>query len=146
MRPAFVFFALLLASACGLVSFQSAADAQILRKKQPAPVVAAAQPAQGVFDGSLRKKILLAVVRHKTINHMVSEGVKGKKYTKAEAEAAYDKLGDDVIAGAVAEASPAAQGQLVGGKLTDFLQWLADHQDQIMAIVKMIISIIALFG
>jgi hypothetical protein len=117
-------------------------------RKATTPPAVVQQPAQKLGDGSFRKRVLLALVKHRTVERLQSEGVKGKKYTRAEAEAAYEKLSDEMIAGAIAEASPeiAAQVMAVGGPLTDFLDWLSSHGDQIMAIVKLIMSILALFA
>ena len=109
-------------------------------------------PAQGrIFDGSLRKKILLSVVKHRTIAKLMKEGTGkagSKPMSRTEAEAAYEKLSDEVIAGAIDEASPEASAQVaaVGGPLTNFLDWLSTHSDQIMKIVELIIKILALFG
>lgn len=126
-----------------------------MRKKRvaqspPVVVAAAAEPTAKPSDGSVRKKLLLAVVRHRTIAKMQSEGVKGKKYTKDEAVAAWDNLQKnhpDLVDGAVAEGSPQAAAQVgAGGRLADFLQWLSDHSDQILAIVELILKILALVG
>lgn len=121
------------------------------RKAQQPPTAAAPMPvqAQKLFDGSLRKKLLMAVVRNRTVAKLAAEGDGKKTYTRAEAEAAFDKLSKDhpdLVDGAIAEGSQPATAQLAGGKLTDFLQWLSDHSAEIMKIVSMIISILALFG
>jgi hypothetical protein len=113
----------------------------------PPTIKAAPAPAQGLAQGTFRKRLLMAVVRHHTVNKLQSD----KKLKKADAEAAFDKLvaeHPDLVDGAIAEASPeaAAQVQLAGGPLTDFLDWLSTHGDQIMQIVAMIIKILALFG
>ena len=123
------------------------------QKAMPTPAPAKT-PAQGLFDGSFRKRLLLGLVKHHTIKKLMSEGTGkpgAKPLSRSDAEAAWKDLETnhaDLIDGAIAEASPdaAAQVQAVGGPLTNFLDWLSTHQDQIMAIVKLIISIIALFG
>lgn len=61
-------------------------------------------------------------------------------------EAEYDRLIDYVIQGAIKEASPkTAAAAIDGGFLAQFLEWLSAHQDEILAIVKLIITIMALF-
>ncbi len=128
-------------------TFVSEASAQTRRQKA-APVVVEPMPKAGIFSGKLRQKIVLNLVRHHTIKKLMSDGLKGKKLSRAEAEAAYDKLTEEVVLAAVEDASPdtAAQLQAVGGPLTDFLQWLSDHSDQIMKIVELVMKIMALFA
>ena len=130
-----------------VLRYSDVADAAQIRRKA-APAAAVVQPAQKIFDGSFRKKILVAVVKHHTVNKLQTEGLKGKKLSRAEAEAAWEKLTPDLIDGAIAEASPEAAAQVaaVGGPLTNFLDWLSTHSDQIMKIVELIIKILALFG
>ena len=121
---------------------------QRIQKKTPPIVVAAAEPTGKL--GGVRHKLLLAVVRHRTIAKLQSEGVKGKKYSKDEAAAAWDNLQKnhpELIDGAIAEGSPQAVAQVgAGGRLADFLQWLSDHKDEILQIVELIVKILSLFG
>ena len=122
---------------------------QRIQKKAP-PVVIAAGPESTAKLGGVRHKLLLAVVRHRTIAKLQSEGVKGKKYSKDEAAAAWDNLQKnhpELIDGAIAEGSPQAVAQVgAGGRLADFLQWLSDHKDEILQIVELIVKILSLFG
>jgi hypothetical protein len=150
MRPFFGVF-LLVAGLLGIALASEANERPRLRaQKQSNPVTQTVQnPPQtvgGVFDGSLRKKLLLSIVKHRTLAKLQKDGLNGKKLTRAEAEAAYEKLTEDVILGAVAEASEPVAGQIVGGPLTNFLDWLANHGDEIMRIVDLILKILALFG
>jgi len=118
---------------------------KLLPRRSATPNVAPAQAGK-ILDGSLRKHVLLSVVKHRVIAKLQREGVKGRKYTREEAEAAYAKLTPEMIDGAIAEASPETAKQLTGGRLGDFLDWIVAHQDQILAIIQFVMKLIMLFG
>jgi hypothetical protein len=117
-------------------------------KSQPAPVVVVAAdpvPVQGLGDGKLRERIVLGIVKSRVLKKLETEGIDGKKYTRAEAIALYEKLTDDDIKGVVKEASPktyAAIGE--GGFLANLLQWIKDHPEEVAAIIKLILTLLAL--
>lgn len=122
------------------------AQAQIRQRSAPPVMQAQPQVQQGPIRDFLRERILLRAVRQGAIDKAMKVGVEGKKLTRAEAEAAYEKmekdLGTDGIMRVATEAVPAVQGQLVGGRLTDFLDWLLKNAP---AIIELIMKILPLF-
>lgn len=149
-----------IAGALALWSFCLLTAAEQGRPSRPAPVPvplpqempkAEPKPVEGLFDGKLRQKVLLTLVRHRAIAQMQKDGFKAvggadKPLTRDQAEALYDKLTDDVILGAVKEASPKAVGAIgEGGFLANLLEWIRTHPEELAAIVKLILSLLALF-
>lgn len=120
-------------------------DAQIRKPRtQPAPVVVAAQPAP-VQGGAVREKLVLAVVKARVIAKLQSDGVNGKKLSRAEAVELYERLDDEVIRGCVHEAAPdLAKAIGEGGPLARLLEWIRTHPDEVAAIIKLILSLLAL--
>ncbi len=125
-------------------------EAAQLRKRTapPAMPVVEAQPqvAQGPIRDALRERILLRAIKVKTIDKAMAEGINGKKVTREQAEAAYERmekdLGTEGILQVAKEASPTVQGQLVGGRLSDFFDWILKNAP---AILELIMKILPLF-
>jgi hypothetical protein len=118
--------------------------------EQPATPTAEPKVVQGLL-GDAGKRILLRHVRSRAIDTLVSDGVTvpggGKRtYTRAEAKKAVAGIDDDTILGLAAEKVPAAFQAGEGGRLAALVDWLLAHQDQIMALVKLVMSLLLLFG
>lgn len=116
----------------------------------PTPAVAAeTEKARGIHDRA-RERVLLAVVRSRAIRQMEQDGFalvgrSGTPIMRGRAEALYAQLTDDVVIGAVKEASPAAYGALGDGTLLgNLVKWIVEHQDEILAILKLVLTILAL--
>lgn len=109
-------------------------------------VATAPQVAEGPLRDRLREKIALRIIKNKTIDRATTIGVNGKKLTRAEAEAAYDRmvadLGEDGIMSVAKEAAPPIEGKLAGGKLSDFLDWILANAP---AIIELILKLLPLF-
>lgn len=126
------------------------ADAQIRRK----PVVVAQtapQPVEKVGDGKLREKLFLAIAKNRAVAAAVKDGVNGKKFTREQAEAAWDRLVADVgyegLLTLAKEASPKLAKEVgEGGPLARLLQWIKDHPDEVAAFIKLILSLFSLFA
>jgi hypothetical protein len=139
-----------------MLSF-AAADAQERRRLRPfstpaVPTVEAPAPAEKVFDGKLRQRVMLQLLRHRAVAQMQKDGFKSiggkeKPLTKEEAEALYDRLTDDVVIGLVKEASPKTWGAIgEGGFLARLIQWIKDHPEEVAAIIKLILTLLAAFA
>lgn len=130
----------------GAFSDRQAEGAQIRRSTVPPAMQAQPQVVQGPIRDALRERLLLRAIRVKTIEKAVADGISGKKVTRAEAEAAYERmekdLGKDGILQVAAEAAPTVQGQLVGGRLTDFFDWILKNAP---AILELLMKILPLF-
>lgn len=137
-----------LAMACAIAATISEADAQERRKLRPSqpPAAAAPQAVEGPILDKLRERIVLRIAKSKAIEKATTVGINGKKYTRAEAEAAYERmekeLGDDTIMAVAKEAAPPLAGKLVGGRLSDFLDWFLAN---LPAIIDAILKILPLF-
>jgi hypothetical protein len=124
-----------------------AADAPAKADKAPDP-----RPAEGLFDGKLRERVVLNLLRHRAVAQMQRDGFKqaggaNKPLTKAEAEALYDELADDVVLGLVKESSPKTWGAVRGGGfLSRLVEWIRTHPEEIQAIVKLILSLLMVFA
>jgi hypothetical protein len=135
-------------------STEAEAQRRFRLRQTPAPQEspkAAPQVAEGPLRDRLRERVLLAVVKSRVVRQLQADGFKvaggpAKPMTRAEAEALYDRLTEDVILGAVKEASPQtfAAATEPGGFLARLIAWITEHQDEIAAIVKLILSILAL--
>ena len=118
----------------------------------PTQKVEAPATAEKLNDGRLRERIVLALLRHRAVAQMQKDGFrliggKEKPLTKEEAVALYDRLTDDVVIGLVKEASPktwAAVGE--GGFLARLIQWIKDHPEEVAAIIKLILTLLAAFA
>jgi hypothetical protein len=105
-------------------------------KTSDSPVPAAAQ-ADSIPAGH---KFLYSLARTKAITQYAKE----KGVSRAAAREKVDSLDDATLHAAVqASGAFAIKAQPVGGKLTDFLEWLSTHQEQIAALVKLIMSLLA---
>lgn len=98
----------------------------------PPPVAA---PADGITVGH---RLIYKLARAKAASALA-------KKENISREAAREKI-DDAVDDAALHAAVAAAGveikpQVSAGKLSDFLSWLAAHQDAIMAIVKIILAL-----
>lgn len=106
----------------------------------------AAKVVEGPIRDRLRERIALRIIKTKTIEKATTTGVNGKKLSRADAEAAYERmekdLGDDGILAAAKEAAPPIAGKLAGGPLTDFLDWLLANAP---AIIELLMKILPLF-
>lgn len=104
--------------------------------KSDAPVPAA-KADDGIPAGH---KFLYRIARDRA----VGEYARAKGISRAAAREKVDSLDDATLHAAVqASGAFAIKAQPVGGKLTDFLDWLASHQEQILALVKLIMSLLA---
>lgn len=119
--------------------FTPAAADKPAAKSSDTPVVpkAAADP-DAIPAGH---KFLYAVARTKAI----TEYARTKGVSRAAAREKVDSL-DDATLHAAVQASGAfttIKAQPSGGRLSDFLDWLLAHQEQIAALVKLILSLLA---
>ena len=144
-RSVWTFAALLVVSGC-----LAAASAPPKVVTQPK----AAQPATvgGILDGeNLGKRVLVRVVKARAVDRLVSHGFadvtgkKGKTFTREQAREMVDSIDDDLILKHAQEKYGAAVvGE--GGRLEALVQWLIDHKEEILALVKFVISLLALFA
>lgn len=96
---------------------------------------AAAKADDGVPAGH---RVLYAIARTKAITQLA----KKENISRAAAKERIDEISDDALHAAVmASGAITIKAQPVGGKLTDFLDWLVTHQDAILAIVKIILAL-----
>ena len=121
--------------AFAFVSGEAAPPAKTSDSPVSPPPVAA--PADGITVGH---RLIYKLARAKAASALA-------KKENISREAAREKI-DDAVDDAALHAAVQAAGveikpQVSAGKLSDFLGWLAAHQDAIMAIVKIIL---ALFG
>jgi hypothetical protein len=128
-------------------------EAQERRRLRPAapPKVEAPVPAEKLFDGKLRERILLSLVRHRAVAQRQKDGFKSiggkeKPLTREEAEALYDRLDDEVVIGLVKEASPKTWAAAGEGFLARLIQWIKDHPEEVAAIIKLILTLLAAFA
>lgn len=85
-------FAAFVAGLLGLALASDVAAGQLRRPKAVVQVQPAPQPVEKLGDGKIRERILLAVVRSKTIDAIVKDGLEGRKFKdRAEAAAFYDQ-------------------------------------------------------
>jgi len=103
--------------------------------KSDAPVAAKAD--DGIPAGH---KVLYAAARTKAIGQLAKkEGI-----SRAAAREKIDDISDEALhAAVVASGAIPVKALPTGGKLTDFLDWLIQHQDQILAIVKILLAFFA---
>jgi hypothetical protein len=116
----------------------------------PPKIEAAPPQVEGPIRDRARERVLLAVVQSRAIKQMEKDGFalvgrNGTPLTRQEAESLYSRLTDEVVIGAIKEASPKAYGALGDGTLiANFVKWIADHQDEILAVLKFVMMILAL--
>lgn len=129
--------------ACSVLCLTAlAVDAgQLRRQKAPPP-----QPTEKVGDGKVRERLFLALVKHKVIAAAVKDGMKRDK-----AEATWDKLIADVGVDGLMELAKEASPKLAkevgeGGPLARLIQWIKDHPDEVLAFIKFIMTLFALFA
>lgn len=109
-------------------------DAPVPTSDTPVPPAAKADDAPGAHH-----KLLYAVARARAAGQLAKkEGI-----SRAAAREKIDEIDDATLHAAVQASGTAIKAMPVGGKLTDFLDWLAAHQDAIMAIVKIILALFA---
>lgn len=102
-------------------------------KSSDAPVAKAEGPPPGY-------KLIFGLARAKAAGELA----KKENISRAAARQKIDDAIDDAtLLDLVKEAKVVVKAQPAGGKLTDFLEWLADHKEVIMAIVAIIMSLFA---
>jgi len=105
----------------------------------------------GIGDRDLGKRLLVKLVKARAVDRLMSHGLTDagvaamtKPLTRAEAKALVDTVDDELIIKHASETYPKAFGE--GGRLADLVDWLASHKEEILALVKFLISLLALFG
>jgi hypothetical protein len=123
-----------------LVACSPASDKPV--KPLPSPVAKVAPPSSDApvvaakDDIPAGHKLLIRFARVKAAEQLA----KKENISRAAARDRIDEITDTDIH-AVLKASPAIiKAMPVGGKLTDFLEWVADHKEVIMAIVAIIMA------
>ena len=106
----------------------------------------------GILDGDgIGKRVLVRVVKARAVDRLVSHGFsdvtgkKGKTFTREQARELVDSIDDDLILKHAQE----KYGEKVvgeGGRLEALVQWLIDHKEEILSLVKFVISLLALFA
>lgn len=129
-----------------LLSSSMTADAQVRRQK-----VVVVETPQSAEKSNLRERLFLAIAKNRVISTAVKDGVNGKKYTREQAEAAWDMLvadvGTDGLLTLAKEASPKLAKEVgEGGPLARLIQWIKDHPEELLAFIKLILSLFALFA
>ncbi len=85
-------------------------------------------------------KFLYSLARTKA----VTEYARVNKVSRSVAREKVDSLDDATLHAAVVKSGAfKIVAMPVGGKLTDFLDWISSHSDQILALVKLIMSLLA---
>lgn len=126
-------------------------NTRLTSQAAPAPVVQVGD-VQGPIRDRVREKVLLGVIRSHAIRQMERQGfalVGGNKtpLSREQAEKLYDRLADDVVIGCVQEGSPDTFGKLGDGQtLAKMLKWIVDHKAEILEVLKLVLSILALFA
>lgn len=138
------------------IGMSAIADAAQLRRQKtphvqsvtPVPEIVNAwgQPVEKVGDGKVRERLFLALVKHKVIAAAVKDGMKRDK-----AEATWDKLIKDVGVDGLMELAKEASPKLAkevgeGGPLARLIQWIKDHPDEVLAFIKFLMTLFALFA
>ncbi len=115
-------------------------------KASPKVMQAGPQVVEGLGD-RVRDRLLLSVVRSRAVDHAVKHGIPVagggvRKVTREEARAMAEKVSDETIL-AAAKVYGAPIGQ---GKLADLFDWLVSHKEQILELVKFVLSLFLLFA
>lgn len=130
-----------------LAMFALSADAQLLRRRpatvqQPTPKAVAPKADEGKVGGILTEghRTIYDTARARAVGPLARK----KNISRAEArELINDAADDETLHKMAAKAGLKFKAMPTGGRLTDFIQWLVDHQEQILALIKIIM---ALFG
>lgn len=105
---------------------------------------------EGPIRDRLRERVVLSIVRHRAIDRLEREGFTligkdSRPMSRERARELVDRLDDETLIGCVREASPQVYGKLGDGQLlSNLMTWIADHQEEILAILKLILSILVL--
>lgn len=84
-------------------------------------------------------KLLYRIAR----DHAVAKYARDNKVSRAAAREKVDQVDDTTLHAAVQAAGLPVKAIPAGGKLSDFLDWIATHGDTILAIVKILMSLLA---
>lgn len=148
-----------IALALGLAAFATAQDRPRILPKlrpaaQPAPVMQPA-PIEGPLMDKVCERVLIRVVRNKVEAELAKDGFRlaggmfpdAKPLSKERIAELMKQLDDETIIRSVKEASPKTWAATAepGGFLARLIEWIATHQDEIMAVVALIIKLLALF-
>lgn len=106
--------------------------------EKPVAIFAAAAPASEA--PAAHHKLLYRIARDRAITQYARD----KGITRSAAREKADSIDDATIHAAVQAAGLQFQNLPIGDKLEDFLNWIVNHQDLIIAIVKIIITLLAL--
>lgn len=87
-------------------------------------------------------KFLYRVARDHAVVHLARE----KGITRAAAREKLDHIDDSTVHAAVQAAGLKVKDLPTGDKLEDFLTWVVNHQDLIIAVAKIFITLLALLG
>lgn len=87
-------------------------------------------------------KLLFAIARTKA----VGEIAKARKISRADARELVDQIDDATLAQAAAAAKLTFKDLPEAGGLEGLLQWLVDHQDLVLALVKLIVAILSVIA
>lgn len=105
-------------------------------------------PAPEVKDGH---KFFAKVIKHRLVAHLTKDGfafVGGnpKPMDELDAWKLVNKLEEKEIVAAATKTSAVGENGSLLDKLGNALQWVADHKEQIMALVKLLLGILMLFA
>lgn len=128
-----------------MITFFAAMSAKSVCSALEAPPVVAtkAQPVAAAGDApSAHHKLLYRIARDRAI----AQYARDKGITRAAAREKADHIDDSTLHAAVQAAGLKVQALPVADKLEDFLQWVVDHQDLIIGIVKIVLTLLALMG
>lgn len=139
--------ALLLAALGGGAAINQALPAKEKEVPVPVPVYLSDPPvkqgvAEGLPEGRLRKRLAIAVVRAQVVERAVRDGIVTpgggvRKVTREEARKLVDRVGDDTI-----EQAAIVYGAPIGeGKIQQFLTWLWEHREEIIAFILKILPL-----
>lgn len=113
------------------------------------PSVGGTDETEAVGD-RLRARVLTAIVRHRAMERMQRDGFAlidkdSTPLTRERARELMDRLDDETLIGCVREASPTTYGKLGDGQLlSNLLTWISEHQEEILAVLKLILAILVL--
>lgn len=137
--------ALLLATGLNCVSDKLKNTAAV-----PAPANHRVEEFEGPIRDRLRERVVTAIVRHRAVDRLERDGFAligkdGTPLSRDKARELIERLDDEVVIGCVREASPQVYGKLGDGTLlSNLMTWISEHQEEILAILKLILSILVL--
>ena len=105
---------------------------------------------EGIGRGDIGKRLLLKLVKARAVERLTTHGFKdagkadSKPLSREKAKALVAEVDDEVILKHIVEKYGDEIGE--GGKLESLLQWLVDHKEQILQLVKFIVTLLALFA